>query len=116
MTHSYEKIDDYYLLSITIESNYKEEIIKLINDKLDNIVIDKKTFERKKKGNIASLILDYEDVEYVNEMLQFEILNYGNIIDNYKEIYENLEYEDILRFINILDLKERSILVYNPQK
>lgn len=115
MGYSYEKIDDYYVISLTIESNFKEEVLKLINQKLDNISIDEKTFNRKKKCNIASLVLDYENVETVNELLQFEILNFGNVLDNYKEIYENLKYKDLQKFLNTLDLKERSILIYNPK-
>ena len=115
MGYSYEKIDDYYVLSLTIESNYKEEVLKIINDKLDNLSIDEKTFNRKKKCNIASLVLDYENVETVNDLLQFEIINFGDVLDNYKEIYENLKYKELLKFLSTLTLKERSILIYNPK-
>ena len=114
--YSIELIEDYYIVTITIESNYKEEIIKLINNKLDNLEIDEETFNRKKKCNIASLVLDYEDVETVNDALQFQILNYGDVIDNYREIYEKIKYKDILKFAKLLDLKERSILIYNPKQ
>jgi len=107
-------LDDYIIITFTIDSSYKEEIIKLFNDKLDNLEFDKKTFERMKKANIASLILDFEDVEYVNSIIQTEILNYGGIIDNLKELYENIKYENVLKFIECLDLKERSILILNP--
>ena len=116
MGFSYDLIDNYYIVTITIESNYKEEIINLINSKLDNISINEKTFNRKKKCNIAALILDYESVETVNDLLQFEILNYGDVISNYKEIYEKLKYKDILDFIKQVNLKERSILIYNPKE
>ena len=114
--YSIELIEDYYMVTITIESNYKEEIIKLINNKLDNLEIDEETFNRKKKCNIASLVLDYEDVETVNDALQFQILNYGDVIDNYREIYEKIKYKDIIKFAKLLDLKERSILIYNPKQ
>lgn len=116
MAYSYDIIDDFVTIYFTIESDYKEEVLKLLNEKLDNISIEEKTFKRMKKASIASLILDYEDVEYVNEMLQTEIMYYDKIIDNYKEIYENLKYNDILEFIKLLDLKELSVLIYKPKK
>jgi predicted Zn-dependent peptidase len=116
MGYSFDLIDNYYIITIIIESNYKEEIIKLINDKLDNICINESEFNRKKKCNIATLILDYESVETVNDLLQFEILKYGKVIDDYKEKYENIEYKDILDFIDLINLKERSILIYNPKE
>ena len=115
LTYYFEKVDDYYLIILTVETNYEEEVLELINNKLDNISIDEKTFNRKKKSNIACLVLDYENVEYVNDVLQYQLLNYNKVVDNYKEIYENLEYKDILNFINKLNLKERSILVYSPK-
>ncbi|MBQ2409566.1 MAG: insulinase family protein [Bacilli bacterium] len=109
-----EIFDDYVTIMFTIDSNYKEEIIKLFSDKLDNLEIDENTFNRMKKANIASLILEYEDVECVNSILQSEILNYGNVLDNLKEIYENIKYDDLLKFISLLNTKERSTLILNP--
>ena len=106
--------DDYLVIMFTIDSNYKTEIIKLFNEKLDNLEIDEKTFKRIKNANIASLILDYEDVETVNGIIQTEILNYGDIIPNLKEIYENINYQDIVNFNKSLNVKERSILILNP--
>ena len=109
-----EIFDDYVVIMFTIDSNYKEEIIKLFNEKIDNLEITKKTFERMKKANIASIILEYEDVELVNSIMQSEILNYGDVLENLKEIYENITYEDIQKFIDCLKLNERSVLVLNP--
>jgi len=109
-----EIFDDYVIIMFTIDSSYKEEILNLFNEKLKNIELTEKTFERMKKANIASLILEYEDVEFVNSVIQSEILFYGDVINNLKEIYENIKYEDILKFMKYLDLKERSVLILKP--
>ena len=114
MSYMSEIFDDYIIIMFTIDSEYKDEIIKLFNDKLDNLVIDEKTFIRMKNANIASIILEYEDVELVNSILQAEILNYGDVIDNLKEIYENITFKEISDFNNLLNLNEKSILILNP--
>ena len=109
-----EIFDDYIIITFTIDSKYKNEIIDLFNKKLDNLNISKEVFERKKKCMLASLILDYEDVETVNSIIQSEVLSYGDVIDNIKEIQENITYEDMQKFIQELDLSKRSILILNP--
>ena len=114
LSYMNEIFDDYVIIMLTIDSEYKDEIIKLFNEKLDNLKITETTFNRIKKANIATLILQYEDVEFVNTIIQNEILYYGNIIPNIKEIYEKISYEEICKFLNNLNLKERSILVLNP--
>lgn len=116
MSFMSEIFDDYIVIMFTIDSEYKNEIIKLFEEKLANLQIDEQSFERMKRANIASLILEYEDVELVNGIIQSEILNYGDIIANIKEIYEELTYEEIQSFIECLDLKEKSILILNPLK
>lgn len=114
LSYMSEIFDDYVTVMFTIDSSYKDEILTLFNEKLDDLKISEQDFERMKKANIASLILTYEDVEYVNSVIQSEVLFYGDIIDNLKEIYENIVYKDILEFIDNLNLNERSILVLNP--
>ncbi len=109
-----EIFDDYLVIMFTIDSEYKDEIIELVREKLKSLEISEKTFSRIKKANIASLILEYEDVELVNSVLQTEILYYDDVISNLKEIYENITIEDINNFIKILDLSNESILILNP--
>ena len=114
MSYMFELFDDYIIIMFTIESEYQEEIIKLFNEKLSNLDIDEKTFIRMKKASIATTILEYEDVELVNSLIQEEILHYNKIIDNLKEEYESINYEDILKFNKLLNLEERSVLILNP--
>ncbi len=114
MSYMTEIFDYYVIIMFTIDSPYKEEINKVFQEKFQNIDISLDTFKRIKKSNIASLILEYEDVEFVNNLIQTEILYYGKIIDNLKEIYTNLEYSEIEEFINILDLSNTSTLILNP--
>ncbi len=114
MSYMSEIFDDYVVIMFTIDSSYTTEILKLFEEKLNNLNILEKTFDRIKKANIATLILEYEDVEVVNNIIQAEILNYGDIIPNLKAIYENLNYDEITKFLSLLDLSNKSILILNP--
>ena len=116
MTYIKEFFDDYIAIMFLIDSEYEEEIIKLFKEKLANLEIDEKIFIRMQKASIATTILEYEDVEIVNSRIQSFILDYDKIIDNLKEEYENISYEDILRFNKLLNLDERSILIIKPLK
>ncbi len=115
MSYITDIFDDYLLIIFTIDSNYTKEILNLFNEKLNKLEIDEKTFRRMLNASIASLILEYEDVETVNNIIQSEILNYGDIVDNLKEVYENITYQDVVDFSKLLNFDERSILVLNPK-
>lgn len=114
MSYMSEIFDDYVIVMFTIDSDFKEEVIKLMNEKLNKLEISENTFNRIKKGNIATLILEYEDVEVVNNIIQTEILYYDKIVDDIKEIYENIKYLEIEEFIKCIDISNKSILVLNP--
>ncbi len=114
MSYMYEIFDDYLVIMFTIDSDYTKEILDRFKKVLDNIFIEENTFNRMKKANIASLILEYEDVELVNTSIQSDILQYDHILADIKEIYENLNYDEMQKFIKELNLKERSILILNP--
>ena len=116
MSFMTDLFDDYLLIILTIDSNYTKEIIDIFSHKLDNLTLDEKTFNRIKNASLASLILEYEDVETVNSIIQSEILSYGDVVDNLKEVYENIAYNDIVKYMKNIDTKERSILVLNPKE
>ena len=95
--------DDYVIFDITLESKYIDEAIKRIIEALNNLTIDKDTLKRKVNSSISTLILNYEDVESVNNLIQNYIIYYHDLIPNLKDIYESItlaEVEDIISKIN----------------
>ena len=114
LSYTCDIFDDYVTVMFTIDSDLKEEIIDLFKEKLNNLEIDEKTFMRTKNANIATLILDYEDAEGVNNLIQSEVLSYGDIVPNLKEIYESITYKEVKDFLKHLNPKEQSILVLKP--
>ena len=108
--------DDTFVISISVTTNFKEEVIKRIKDKLNALQISDIDFKRKKNATIATLILDYEDVENVSYRIQDDVLNNGGIVTNLKEILEDETLEDLEELINLYDLDNLQISVFLPKE
>ena len=108
--------DDSFVISMSVTTNFKEEVIKRIKDKLNDLQISDIDFKRKKNATIATLILDYEDVENVSYRIQDDVLNNGGIITNLKEILEDEALEDLEELINLYDLDNLQISVFLPKE
>lgn len=118
MSFSRDSVNDNILLTINASTKYPEEVIKLIKEKLNNMTLSKEDFERKKRASIANLIFLYDDAEQVNMNIQDDIIyGYNNkIINDIKEIYENLSYEEAVEQLKKIDISNISIVVMKPKK
>lgn len=108
--------DDTFVVTINATSNFKEEIIKRVKEKLENLSISEIDFKRKKNATIATLILDYEDLENVSYRIQDDVLNNGGIVTNLKEILEGETIDDLKNIIDLLDFDNISINVFLPKE
>lgn len=108
--------DDYFIISIKATTNFKEEVIKRIEEKLRDLSINEMDLTRKKNATLATLILDYEDVEVVNMKIQDDILNNNGIVTNYKEMLESINEDDLENIIDRLNLDNTSITVFMPKE
>ena len=104
------------ILQVTCQTKYSEEVTKLIKEKLNNLSVTEKEFNRNIKANIANLILDYDDIELVNDNISYSLIDNGKIITNYKEIYKSIKLNEIERVINSIDLKNISVVNMIPNK
>lgn len=108
--------DDTFVVTINVTSNFKEEIIKKVKEKLENLSISELDFKRKKNATIATLILDYEDLENVSYRIQDDVLNNEGIVTNLKEILEDETIDDLKNIIDLLDFDNISINVFLPKE
>lgn len=108
--------DDTFVVTINVTSNFKEETIKKVKEKLENLSISELDFKRKKNATIATLILDYEDLENVSYRIQDDVLNNGGIVTNLKEILEDETIDDLKDIIDLLDTDNLSISVFLPKE
>ena len=98
-----DKYDEYIVVTINANTNYSKEVIKRIQEKLENLNITDEDLTRKKNATIATMILDYEDIEGVNSKIQSDIINNGKIITDLKARVSNLDretLEGVMKYIN----------------
>ena len=113
---SSEIYDEFVGIMISSETDYDQELIKRIEYKLKHLEVLEKDFLRKKKGLIANLILNFEYISTINNNIQRDIILEGKIINNVKDIYENLNYDNLLDIMNNIKTNNKSILIAKPKK
>lgn len=113
---TFENYGDFISIVISFDTDYPEEVIKLTKKKLDNLSFNEKDFNRKKKCAIASLILQYEDIEIVNNKMQRELVTRGKICHNLKEIYEALNLDDMNEICSGINTNNMTSLIVKPKQ
>lgn len=109
-------IDDYLIVTITLESKYYKEAIKYVLKKLSDLTISEKTLKRKINASVASLVLNYDDIVGVNNSIQEDVLSYNQIISDAKEHLENINLVSVNKVIKELNIDNTSITILRPSK
>ena len=109
-------MEDFVIIDITIESKYLDEAIKRIIKTLNNLNISEDDMKRKINSSIATMVINYEDVEQVNNLIQNNIIYYDKIVDNLKEIYESITLDDIKDVIKNINTKEMTVVIMDKAK
>ena len=116
MGYSLDIYEEYLVITITANTNYQDEVIKLIREKFDNLEVDEKDIVRKRNAAIATLILDYEDIEQVNMKIQDDIINEGEIITDLKIRVASINQEKLESVINYINNHNVAISVFKPKE
>lgn len=106
---------DYIIVSLTTETDYVDTFIKLVKETLDDIKIDSCDLYRKLKVYKSNYILHFDEIELVNNNIQDNIIEYNKFINDYMDIYDNINIDELNKVIDTLKTKEESILVIKPK-
>ena len=110
-------VDDFVILVVTAETKYPSEVKTIICDKMNNLSISKKLLERKVKTNIADMIYGFDDIEYINTMIQDNILSYNRIVDDLYDILTSLNINTANNVLNIMKSGNScSIIMHGNEK
>ena len=100
--------DTHILISLINETYKYKELIKEIQDNLNNLNISKEDFERKKKVLISNEIYIYDNIEIVNEMIIDNVIFENKLSENIITLIKELNYEELLEVIKRLDLSNNT--------
>ena len=95
-------VGDYVEIVISSETNYPNEIIKILKETYSNMDITKKRLERRIRCNIADFIYGLDDIEYTNTVIQDNIIMYGKLIPNTYDIINSLNVLVANKFIKTM--------------
>ena len=111
-----EIFKDLVTIEVVFESKNVDKVIKLVKDKLKKLSITEEEVRRRIRSNIAAIINDYDDIEYVNSDISDQLVTYGSLDDNMYDKYNNLNVEEANEVISKIDFNNSSIVMLVPFK
>lgn len=104
------------IISIIAETKYPTEVIDKIRNQMENLAINNEDLTRRKRCNIAALINDYDDIEYVNSEIQDSIITYGEIKADMFDVYNNCKVDIANKVIKGINTENESIYILKSKK
>lgn len=108
-------IGNYVLLFLNAESKYPDEVLPILKQAIQKMSIDEKTLTRKLHSAIANMVLSYDDITEVNMNLQEQIMNYGHILNDQKDVFSSITLEDVTKVLKEFSFKEMAIVVLKKE-
>ncbi len=106
--------NDVVTIDITVDTRSPEKVIDLIKNKMKDLSVSDDDLLRRKRCNVASLIKDLDDIEYVNTDMAYQLVNYGRVITNMFDIYNSLNMKDLTNIMKRFDLSNNSTVILIP--
>ena len=67
--------------------------------------------DRKKKGYISNLILSFEDIVNVEDMITINILCYNKLLNKMGDVVREYKLSDVKDVIKLIDINNKSVLI-----
>lgn len=103
--------DKHILYIIYADTSKEESFINAILNTLEDINFDENDFVRKKKNFLASSIAMSDNIYNLNEKIINEYLLNKNITTDCYDIYNKLNYQELVNIIKLLDFSNTSKLI-----
>ena len=107
--------DNIYTFSIEAESEYADLFKEEVDNTLKKIDIPEEDFERIRKIWISVVIRSLDNKEHLAYSIVDDIIKDGIVSDQY-ELITKLEYNELLKIINKLDLDNKSFVLMIPKE
>lgn len=111
-----EIFNDTITIDINVDSRDPKKVIDLIKNKMNNLEFSEDDLLRRKRCNIAAMIKDFDDIEYTNTDMAFQLVTYGEIVYDMFDRYNNINSKDAKNILSKLDLSHNSTVLLVPYK
>ena len=101
----------HILISLISETKNYEAFLEEVKKTLENITIDKKDFDRKKKVLISNELFSFENIEVINDMIVDNIIFNNTIENNMIDLLKSLNIEELNEVISNLNLENKAIVI-----
>lgn len=109
-------LENHVLVNIIAETPYPKRYITLMEEAIKEFEIEEDELIRKKRVAISNLIKCFDDIEETNNLIQSDILEYGEINANLYNIYKDLNIKTAKKIASKINTKNKSILVVKKKK
>ncbi len=109
-----EIFQDVVTIDLTVETKYPNELIPILKDKMEHLELSRDDLKRRIRCNIAALINDFDDIEYVNTDIVDQLITYGKIENNIYDLYRTLDLDKANDIIKNIDTEHNSVVVLIP--
>lgn len=107
----WETVDKYHTFYIMASSEHPKDLLKEIENELNELNVDEESFNRMKKVWIANEVKMIDDIDSTVHNLFDDYLKYGEIISNKVDVIRSLDYKTLLDVIKMLDFNNRSVVI-----
>lgn len=109
-------LENHVLVNIIAETPYPKRYITLMEEAIKEFEIEEDELIRKKRVAISNLIKCFDDIEETNNLIQSDILEYGDTNANLYNIYNDLNIKTAKKIASKINTKNKSILVVKKKK
>lgn len=110
LTHSILYFGSHIVLLIEALTNKPQEYINNLKKDINNFNIDEETFSRKKKVYINTVVMTFENIEDIENLITSQLFKQKNIVNNIHDVLNDLNYKEIKSVEECLDMKNHSII------
>lgn len=109
-------LENHALINIIADTPYPKRFIKLVEESISSFTIEEDELTRKKRVAISNLIKCFDDIEETNNLIQSDIIEYGEINYNIYNIYNDLNIKTAKKIASKINTKNKSILVMKKKE
>ncbi len=108
--------NNHIVVTINMSTDYPEEIIKILDEKINNLTLNEEYFNMIKKSMISNFVYYFTEVSSIMDYLYSSYVNNKEIVSNGFMDYRELSFNELNDIYKKTKLENKSIIVMKPLK